>query len=189
MAIINTSASIDRNKIEKICRELLVAIGEDPDREGLKDTPRRWAGFWSEFIDYNSGNNDVTFSQVEMDQMIVIKGMKVWSLCEHHLIPFWAEINIGYLPGNRVLGLSKFARIAQKHAHRLQIQERLCRDIADEIQHLAMTEDVAVICTGEHLCMTMRGIKMPGLMKTSVLRGAFRSDHKARNEFFQILRD
>ena len=109
--------------------------------------------------------------------------MSVWSICDHQLLPFWAEITIAYIAEERVLGLSKFARIAHRHAHRLQIQERMVHQIADEIEQLARTKNVAVMARGEHLCMSMRGIKNPAMMTTSVLRGIFRYSSDARMEF------
>lgn len=173
-------------RLQDICRELLITIGEDPDREGLKDTPRRFAHYWQEFINYESGNSDVTFESVTTDQMVIVSGIRVWSLCEHHLLPFWCDISIGYIARNRVLGLSKFARIAHKYAHRLQIQERLIHQIADEIQELTQSKDIAILASGEHLCMSMRGIKTPAQMKTSVMRGVFFEKPEARQEFLTI---
>src|SRR3990172_1122507 len=131
--------------MEGIGLALLSAIGEDVNREGLIQTPHRWAKWWLEFMQYDPGNTDTTFEAIETDQMVVVKGIKVWSLCEHHLLPFWCNLSIGYICKDKVLGLSKFARIANKHAHRLQIQEGLVRDIAQEVTHLAQTEDVAVL--------------------------------------------
>ncbi len=164
-----------------------MALGEDPDRPGLIETPRRWAAWWREFIEYDPGATDVLFENVCTDQMVVVSGMKVWSLCEHHLLPFWCEVHIGYIARERVLGLSKFARIAHQCAHRLQIQERLAHQIADKVEELTGSPDVAVLCKGEHLCMVMRGIKTPGVMKTSVVRGAFRESDSARAEFLQMI--
>lgn len=174
------------NKLQNICTDLLVAIGEDPMREGLLDTPRRFAGFWDEFINYDPGKTAVSFDSVSTDQMVVVSGIKVWSLCEHHLLPFWSDISIGYISGDKVLGLSKFARIAQKHAHKLQIQERLVADIAQEITDLIGTNNVAVLARGEHLCMVMRGVKSPGIMTTSVMRGIFLHGPAARSEFLRL---
>ncbi|QBD83804.1 hypothetical protein EPA93_47285 [Ktedonosporobacter rubrisoli] len=108
--------------------------------------------------------------------------------CEHHLMPFWCDVSIGYITGNKVLGLSKFARIAQQCAHRLQLQERLGQQIADEVSRITQTEDVAVVLTGEHLCMTARGIRTPGLMTSSVMRGVFRAESETRMEFLQLIK-
>lgn len=173
-------------RVEKLTRELLRAIGEDPDRPGLKDTPRRHAAFWKEFIEDRAGNNGTVFEPIETDQMVIVSGMKVWSLCEHHLLPFHAEIAVAYMPEQHILGLSKFARTAHRFAHRLQVQERLVQQIADEIERITHTKNVAVLATGEHLCMTMRGIKTPAQMTTSVLRGLFRHSPDARLEFLTL---
>ena len=177
---------VDYAKLKSICRELLIAIGEDPDREGLLETPRRWASWWKEFIDYSPGILETTFESVEMDQMIVVSGLRIWSLCEHHLLPFVSDVTIGYITSKRMLGLSKFGRITQKFAHQLQVQERLVHQIADKVIDLIGSEDVAVIARGQHLCMTMRGVKMPGTMTSSVMRGTFRTSHQTREEFLTL---
>lgn len=168
--------SVDYERLLHLAKELLYAIGEDPEREGLKDTPRRWASWWREFIEYDIGTVDTAFSQIEDGQMVLVSGMRVYSLCEHHLLPFWCDVSIAYIPRDRVLGLSKFARVAQKHAHRLQLQERLVSNIADELQELTGTQHVAVAASGEHLCMTMRGIRTPAVITSTVRRGAFLED-------------
>jgi len=180
-------AEFDADPLADLCRSLLVEIGENPDREGLADTPRRWAAWWREFTDYDPGTVSTAFASVASDQLVVVGGMRVWSLCEHHLLPFNAEISIAYVPADRVLGLSKFGRIAQDHAHRLQVQERLCAGIADDIAELCGTEDVAVVARGEHLCMTMRGIRTPARMTTSVMRGVFRTKPEARAEALGLM--
>lgn len=175
-----------RPSLEALGAELLRTIGEDPDREGLRDTPRRWAKWWGEFVQYEPGDLDTTFEAVQTDQMVVVSGIRVWSLCEHHLLPFWCDLAIGYITRDKVLGLSKFARVAQAHAHRLQVQERLVAQIAETIKVLTVSQDVAVLGRGEHLCMTMRGIKSPALMTSSALSGVFRADPSAREEFLRL---
>ena len=191
MAIERTDTQITRHIIDhgllvQIGHELLIALGEDPDREGLKGTPTRWANSWREFIEYDAGNTDTTFEIITTDQMVVVTGIRVWSLCEHHLLPFWCDLSIGYIAKDRVLGLSKFARIAHRVAHRLQLQERLVHQIADEVARLTGSEDVAVLGIGEHSCMVMRGVRTPGKMKTSVVRGIFMDKPEARAEFMQM---
>lgn len=176
---------VDVPALERIGRELLVAIGEDPDREGLRDTPTRWARWWREFIEHDPGRVETAFTSATADQMVVVSGMRAWSLCEHHLLPFWCDVTVAYIPAGRVLGLSKFARVAHKHTRRLQVQERLVGGVADEVADLAGTSDVAVVARGEHLCMTMRGVRTPAMMTSSVLRGAFR-DPAARGEFLAL---
>lgn len=179
---------VDYARLETIGRDLLTAIGENPDRRGLAETPKRFARAWQEFIEYDPGKVETAFESVSADQMVVVSGMRVWSLCEHHLLPFWCDVSIGYIPEKRVLGLSKFARIAHLAAHRLQLQERLVEDIANAVRDLAQTQHVAVLATGEHGCMVMRGVRTPGLMTSSVMRGRFRESDAARAEFLQIIR-
>lgn len=175
---------VDLARLEDIGRDLLLALGEDVEREGLKETPRRFAAMWKEFVEYQPGNFDTTFESVSTDQLVVVSGLRVWSFCEHHLLPFFTDISIGYLAEERVLGLSKFARIAHMHAHKLQVQERLVHQIADEVQNLVGSDSVAVIGHGVHLCMVMRGIKTPGTMTTSVLRGEFQKRTDLKLELF-----
>jgi len=177
---------IDYEKVKSLVSELLTALGEDPSREGLAETPRRIANFWKEFIEYEPGKLDTTFGAVRHNQMVAVTGIKVWSMCEHHMLPFWCDVSIAYIADDRVLGLSKFARIAHKHAHKLTLQEQLVSDIANELKEILGTDDVAVMAKGEHLCMTMRGIKTPHRMISSALSGKF---HKAeqRAEFLNLV--
>jgi GTP cyclohydrolase I len=178
---------VDYPRLLALGRELLLAIGEDPDREGLRETPRRWADAWREFIEYDPGTTETTFASVASDQLVCVSGIRVASLCEHHLLPFWCDVSIGYIPNAKVLGLSKFARIAQQFAHRLQLQERLGEQIADEISRITGTQNVAVVLKGEHYCMTARGIRMPGRMTSSVMRGVFRTESQTRIEFLRLI--
>jgi GTP cyclohydrolase IA len=192
LAIVDSDAqvhrpSVDYDRLLSIGKDLLEAIGEDVTRPGIAETPRRFADWWREFIEYEPGNLGTSFESVSTNQMVVVSGMRVWSVCEHHLLPFWCDVSIGYIARDKVLGLSKFARIAHKYAHRPQIQERLVHQIADEVQSLSDSEDVAVLASGEHLCMTMRGIKTPAKMKSSVMRGAFYWNQSARAEFLQLI--
>lgn len=182
-----STAKVDYPRLLEIGRELLTALGEDPDREGLVDTPRRWADWWRAFIEYDPGTTDTTFRTVSTDQMVCVSGMRVFSLCEHHLLPMWCDVSIGYIPDDKVLGLSKFARIAHQFAHQLQIQERLGQQIADEISRITGSDHIAVILRGEHLCMSARGIRTPGVMTSSVMRGSFRNESTARIEFLRLV--
>ena len=182
------SRRVDYPRLLELGRELLIALGEDPNREGLLDTPRRWADSWREFIEYDPGTTETTFESVAIDQMVTVSGIRVSSLCEHHLMPFWCDVAIGYITREKVLGLSKFARIAHQFAHQLQIQERLGQQIADEISRITGTEDVAVVLKGEHLCMSARGIRTPGLMTSSVMRGVFRAEYETRMEFLRLIK-
>lgn len=169
----------------KLGVEVLEAIGEDPTRPELVHTPRRWADWWREFIEYEPGNTDTTFESITTNQMVTVSGIRVWSLCEHHLLPFWSEVSIGYIATDRILGLSKFGRIAHKHSHKLQVQERLTDEIAREVQSL-VGENIAVMARGEHLCMTMRGIRTPARMTSTVMKGIFLLSQPARDEFLAL---
>jgi GTP cyclohydrolase IA len=173
--------------IEPLVRALLLEIGEDPDREGLRDTPRRCARWWREFVEYDPGATSTVFTSVTGGQLVAVSDINLWSICEHHLLPFSCTLCIAYLTRDHVLGLSKFARIAQTHAHRLQLQERLVHDIADEIEKLCCTPDIAVIGHGNHLCMTMRGIRTSAQMASTVWRGAFLQDVSLRTELLKIV--
>jgi len=178
---------VDYPRLLELGRELLIALGEDPDREGLVDTPRRWADSWREFIEYDPGTIETTFSTVDAGQMVSVSGLRVSSLCEHHLLPFWCDVSVGYIPDEKLLGLSKFARIAHQFAHQLQLQEQLGQQIADEISRITGTENVAVLLKGEHLCMTVRGIRTPGIMTSLVMRGVFRTQSEMRMEFLRMI--
>ncbi|GHO59528.1 GTP cyclohydrolase 1 [Ktedonobacter robiniae] len=183
----NEQKRVDYPRLLELGRELLIAIGEDPDREGLLDTPRRWADSWREFVEYDPGSTETCFSSASTDQMVCVSGMRVFSMCEHHLMPFWCDVAIGYIACDKVLGLSKFARIAHQFAHKLQLQERIGHEIADEITRITGSPDVAVVLKGEHMCMTARGIRTPGVMTSSVMRGVFRSESEARLEFLRLI--
>jgi len=179
--------TIDFDQVVSLGRALLIALGEDPDREGLIDTPRRWASWWKEFIEYQPGNTETTFEAITHNQLVVVSGMRVYSLCEHHLLPFSCDISIAYLVKDQVLGLSKFARIAQVFAHRLQIQERLIQSIADEVQRITDSADVAVIGSGVHSCMSMRGIRTDATVSSLTTRGAFESNPDLRADFMRLV--
>lgn len=177
---------INHEKVKSLVTELLEALGEDPNREGLLETPRRIANFWRDFIEYEPGKLDTTFAAVKHNQMVCVTGMRVWSMCEHHMLPFWCDVAIAYIADEKVLGLSKFARIAHKHAHKLTLQEQLVADIANEVKDILGTDDVAVMAKGEHLCMTMRGIQTPHRMISSALNGKFHQAEQ-RAEFLRLV--
>lgn len=174
-------------RLTAIAEQLLDALGVDRTSGALKDTPRRYARWWREFL-APASFAATAFDVVQIDQMVVVKDMRVWSLCEHHLLPFYCDITIGYLTNAKLLGLSKFARIAHQHARKLQVQERLVNDIADHIARVCETADIAVLASGSHLCMEMRGVRTPAKMQSSVMRGRFRSDASCRAEFFHLAR-
>lgn len=174
--------------LEDIARRLLVEIGEDPQRDGLRDTPGRFARWWREFTQHDPGSVDTVFETTASGSLVAVSGIDVWSLCEHHLLPFSCRVTIGYLPREHILGLSKFARVAHRHAHRLQSQEQLTQDIADDIEKLTGSPDIAVIGRGEHLCMAMRGVRTPATMTTAVWRGALK-DNALRQELTALTGD
>ncbi|MFJ5288574.1 GTP cyclohydrolase I [Streptomyces sp. NPDC088348] len=174
--------------LEGIARQLLLEIGEDPDRDGLRETPARFARWWREFSSYDAGEVSTVFPQhTAGGGTVLVKGIEVWSLCEHHLLPFSCSVSIAYRPIGKILGLSKFARIAHGHAHRLQVQERLVSDIAEEVRQVTGSKDVAVVATGEHLCMTMRGIRTSAEMTSSAYSGLFDEHGPARQELVAMI--
>lgn len=181
-----TPKTVDHERVKHLVRELLIAVGENPDREGLAETPRRIADFWREFIEYDAGKLETTFDSVRHNQMVAVTGMRVWSMCEHHMLPFWCDVSVAYIADDKVLGLSKFARIAHKNAHALSLQEKLVADISDDLQKILGTKNVAVMAKGEHLCMTMRGIRTPHRMISSALNGQF-LQAETRAEFFNLV--
>ena len=184
-AFLGQHGTVDTAALERIGRDLLVAIGEDPDREGLRDTPARWARMWAEFVDYDPGTITTVFDGVTANQLVVVRGVTVWSLCEHHLVPFKTTLTMGYLTDHKVMGLSKLARIAHQYAHRLQLQERLVTQVGQAISQVAGTPNVGVIGGGSHLCMEMRGVRTQGEMITSHLAGRF-LERDLRAEFLAL---
>lgn len=182
----STQPRVDYERLVALGHELLSALGEDPFRAGIVDTPRRWAQWWKEFIEYEPGTIETTFDVVSEGQLICVAGIIVWSLCEHHLLPFQCEIAIGYVPESKILGASKFARIAQQYAHRLQLQERMVDQIAAEVARITETENVIVLGNGQHICMDARGVKTPGRMHSLAARGAFQESAQRRQEFLQL---
>lgn len=183
---------MDKQRIEAAVREILIAIGEDPDREGLVETPARVARMYEEIF---SGLEDEPkrhlklFNENGNEEMVVVRDIPLYSMCEHHLIPFVGKAHIAYIPSQgRVIGLSKLARIVDSFAKRPQLQERLTAQIADFIDENLKPMGVAVVVEAEHLCMTMRGARASGAQtRTSALRGAMRSDSRTRAEAMSLL--
>lgn len=174
------------------CRTILECIGENPDREGLVKTPERWAKALMYMCSgYQLHPEDVTNGAVfeeNHDEMVVVRNIDIHSLCEHHMVPFTGRVHIGYIPNGKILGLSKLARIAELYARRLQVQERLTRQIADAIVETVDPLGVAVVVECSHFCMVMRGVqKTAALTTTSSVRGCFESNPKTRAEFFSII--
>jgi GTP cyclohydrolase I len=179
-------------RIERAFREIIAAIGEDPAREGLLDTPARVARMYAELfeglrIDPRS-LLDVRF-EVGHDEMVILKDIPFYSVCEHHFMPFHGIAAVGYIPDGRIVGLSKLARLVEAYARRPQVQEQLTGQIADTLMEALQPDGVAVIIEAEHLCMTQRGVKKPGArMVTSATRGLFRNNDVTRAEFLSLVR-
>ena len=182
----------DRDRAERAIRELLYAIGEDPDREGLKDTPARVARASAEaFSGLHSSAEEVltTTFDIGHDEMVLVKDISVWSMCEHHLVPFTGSAHVGYIPNaeGRITGLSKLARLVDVYARRLQVQERLTTQVADSLVRILEPRGVIVVVEAEHLCMTMRGVRKPGAKTvTSAVRGQLR-DPATRAEAMSLI--
>ncbi|MCL4508766.1 MAG: GTP cyclohydrolase I FolE [Chloroflexi bacterium] len=183
------ATGVDQDRIRKAVVEIIAAIGEDPNREGLRDTPRRVAQMYAEaFSGLHTDPRETlrtTFSEPG-EEMIVVRDIPFSSLCEHHFLPFLGHAHIGYIPRGRVVGLSKLARAVEAVAHRPQLQERMTGQIADAVMLALKPLGAAVILEAEHLCMTIRGVKKPGSVTvTSAMRGVFRSSAVTREEFLQ----
>ena len=180
------------DNIEKITKELLIELGEDPDREGLIKTPHRVSKSWKFLIGgYNQTIeqvvNDAIFT-VDNQDMIIVKDINYYSLCEHHLLPFMGKVHVGYIPNGKVLGLSKIPRIVDIYARRLQLQEQLTHQIAQSITEFLNPKGVGVVIEGEHMCMRMRGVqKQNASMQTSSMTGVFRKEEKTREEFLNLI--
>jgi len=190
-----TVAPIDKEKIQRAVRDILEAIGEDPERDGLRRTPERVADMYEELFcglrDEPDQHLSVTFD-LGHDEMVMVKDIPLAGMCEHHLIPFIGKAHVAYIPGNdgRITGLSKLARLVDSYARRPQVQEKLTTQIADEIDTTLQPKGVLVVIEAEHLCMTMRGVRKPGAVTvTSAVRGLFRDNAATRAEAFAFIHD
>jgi GTP cyclohydrolase I len=185
--------AMNKKRVASLVRELLKEIGEDPDREGLLKTPERVAAAY-EFLTsgYRMSVKKVVNSAVftaEANNMVLLKNIEVYSLCEHHMLPFFGSCHIGYIPRKKVLGVSKLARIVDCHARRLQIQERLTAQIAQDIMDYIKPEGIGVVMECRHLCMIMRGVeKQDSVMSTSSVLGSFHNNAATRAEFLSLIR-
>ena len=183
---------MDKKRIEAAVRELLAAIGEDPDREGLRETPRRVADMYGEVcsgLEEDPRRHLKIFNENQHDEMVTVRDIPLYSMCEHHLLPFTGVAHIAYIPRDgRVIGLSKLARIVNSFARRPQLQERLTAQLADFLEQELNPQGVAVIIEAEHLCMTMRGVRAAGSRtQTSALRGRMKADARTRTETLSLL--
>jgi GTP cyclohydrolase I len=182
---------VDTERIEKAVREILLAVGEDIEREGLKGTPGRVASMYAELLAGMQEDPKQHIKSIfteKYDEVVLLRDIPFYSICEHHLMPFIGSAHVAYLPTGRVLGVSKLARIVDSFARRLQVQERLTEQIADFMMSSLEPKGVAVVLEAAHSCMTIRGIKKPGsVMVTSALRGIFRKDPRSRNEVISLI--
>jgi GTP cyclohydrolase I len=184
-------AQVDLARIEKAVKEILVAVGEDTKREGIKDTPERVAKMYSELLAGMGQDPKMYIESVfpeKYDEVVLLRDIPFYSICEHHLMPFIGSAHVAYLPAGKVLGVSKLARIVDCFARRLQVQESLTAQIADFLMESLNPRGVAVVLEASHSCMTIRGIKKPGsMMVTSALRGIFKKDPRSRNEIISLI--
>ena len=178
--------------IEKITKDLLIEIGEDPNRDGISSTPKRVAKAW-EFLakgytqDLDSIINNAIFIE-DYDEMVTIKDIDFFSLCEHHLLPFFGKAHVAYIPNGKIIGLSKVPRIVEMFSRRLQVQERMTQQIAETLKGVLSPKGVAVVLEGEHMCMQMRGVeKQNSYATTSSMTGIFLKDSRTREEFLNII--
>jgi GTP cyclohydrolase I len=182
---------VDLKRIEAAVREILDAVGEDPDREGLLETPARVARMYAEMfagLHSEAGRHLSKVFTEKYDEIVLVRDISFCSMCEHHLLPFTGAAHIAYLPNGKVVGLSKLARVVEEVARRPQVQERMTETIADLIERRLDAKGVAVVCEATHSCMTMRGVRKPGsLCLTSAMRGAFRDDASTRAEVMGLI--
>ncbi|MBV9662148.1 MAG: GTP cyclohydrolase I FolE [Acidimicrobiales bacterium] len=186
-------APVDRHRIEAAVREILVAIGEDPDRDGLVETPRRVARMYEEIfagLREDPGEHLKVVFEANHDEMVMVKDIPVYSVCEHHLVPWFGRAHIAYIPNDdgRITGLSKLARLIEGFSRRPQVQERLTTQVADRMEAVLAPRGVLVVVEAEHLCMSMRGIRKPGtLTVTSAVRGLMRDSVATRQEAMSFI--
>lgn len=189
---VNSKVGENREKIEHHVKEILRLIGEDVDREGLKETPARVTRMYEEiFGGYEVDPRDVlgvTFDEAH-EELVIVKDITYYSLCEHHMAPFFGKVHIGYIPIGQVAGLSKLARLVEAVTRRLQVQERVTSEIADIMEEVLKPHGVMVVVEGEHLCMCSRGVKKPGSKTVTMsTRGSFKSDAAQRAEFLSLIK-
>jgi GTP cyclohydrolase IA len=194
MSAAQPAGALPVDELETLARQMLVALGEDPEREGLVDTPRRVAESLIDLTDgYGVDPRQVIGSALytqKGDDLVTVRDIPFYTLCEHHLLPFFGRCHIGYLPSGKVIGLSKLPRLVDVFAHRLQLQERLTRQIAEAIDHVLRPRGVAVVMEARHMCVEMRGVKrVESTTVTSCLLGGFRENAALRSEFLDLVRN
>ena len=178
--------------MEELFKKILQSIGEDPRREGLRATPKRAAQAWEYMTQgYNKDIKKVINNAIfesEDDEMIIVKDIELYSMCEHHLLPFFGKCHVGYIPNGKIIGLSKVARVVDVFARRLQVQENLTRQVAEALMEYTQAKGVGVVVEAKHLCMMMRGVeKQNSIMKTSCMLGSFRKENSTRTEFLSLI--
>ena len=176
---------LNKKRIEKIIRQLLIEIGENPNREGLVDTPRRISEMYEEIFGGYTTDAQLDISFSEESDAIIAKDIHFYSMCEHHMLPFFGKVTMAYVPSGKVFGLSKLVRLVEKYSRRLQIQERLTKEIANEIMNMGV-KGVLVVAEGEHLCMKMRGVRNGSLITTVAYRGVLQQK-EMRENFLSLL--
>jgi GTP cyclohydrolase I len=192
MSLEITTLFIKETNMQKMIREILEGIGEDPDRQGLKGTPKRvedafkflTKGYKQDIAELLNG----ALYEEKYDEMVIVKGIDIFSLCEHHLLPFFGKCHVAYIPDGKLIGLSKIPRLVEVFARRLQVQERLTSEIAQNLQDILKPKGVAVVIEAKHLCMIMRGVeKQNTVATTSAMLGAFKSRQETRMEFMELI--
>ena len=171
---------MDKERVKKLVRELIIELGEDPTREGLRETPNRIAEMYKEIFSGYDSDSELSIQFSEDSDVVIAKDIQFYSMCEHHILPFFGKIHIAYSPNGRVFGISKLVRLVEKYAKRLQIQERLTKNIADEL-HSQGVKGVVVMAEAEHLCMKMRGVKNDSKMTTIAYRGIYQNREEKEN--------
>lgn len=181
---------MDKERIEKAVREILLAIGEKPEREGLRETPRRVAEALEELLaGYEMEEDDFTVFENESQETVILKNIQFFSLCEHHLLPFIGKAHIAYIPQGKIAGVSKLVRVVEKYARRLQVQERLTREIMEELWERLEPRGLLVVLEAEHLCMTLRGVRSPGsLVVTLGVKGIYEEQKNLRDSILALLK-
>ena len=178
---------MDEERIKKLVRELLIEIGEDPTREGLTKTPERIASAYKEIFGGYDSNSELSVQFSEDSEVVVVRDIQFYSMCEHHMLPFFGRIQLAYSPNGRVFGISKLVRLVEKYSRRLQIQERMTKNIADELYSHGV-KGVAVITEAEHLCMKMRGVRNDAFVTSAAFRGIF-EEKEDKESIIQIIKN
>ncbi len=179
-------SSMDKERVKKLVRELIIEIGEDPTREGLRETPTRIADMYTEIFAGYESDPELSVQFSENSDIVVARNIQFYSMCEHHILPFFGKIHIAYSPNGRVFGISKLVRLVEKYSKRLQIQERLTKNIADEL-YAQGVRGVAVLADTEHLCMKMRGVRNDATLSSAEFRGVY-EDREERNNIVTLIR-